>query len=704
MDDANLTSAVERSLQSCAECRRRKAKCDRSTPCSNCARAGRTCSYGTISRTPLTRKHLTSVEEELARAKALLRQFQRKHSTPAPDVPESSNQATDENLSSPVFGQFQPTTPLNVVEVQASFEQSQPTSPPATFEHPVTVRNHESRSTSPPFSMETSPARADFDWDERVLANRQSQFIDGMASLTESTNRGYMGAASGAAMIRLTNDTEEPGTEVGYSRNDDDRAQAITISHTLYAPSQLEPFIDEYFRTYHISYPIVHEATFRAQFMEIIPKPTDKAWQALLHIIAALGAFGSSVTTPQVDEGLFDAAKARLSIDMLETGTLTLVQALTLISNYVQKRNRPNSGYNYLGLAKRMAMSIGLHKEFSDWRSRPLWLETRRRVYWCLYIFDVGATITFSRPLDNPHDGIEIGLPLNVADSDITVNTEKFPPEVQDITLYTHVRCQSQFHLATSVIYATLISPPLPSAKEMLQADDVHLVKWLQRLPSYFREGAIVPTRYRLCHSVMQWRWRNFRILMYRPFLMRKFMKKTRKSAATTSTSNSSITTNSASTSSDEAIQRCLDAAAQSIRMIATFWQTETQNVLSCWYSLYFLFQATLIPVIGLRNEPNSSSAAEYHNLVTLALQTISDMGRINSTASRCHMVIMKLCAPYLTQDISQWNSPTGESPFTQLNALNSLMWPITDPQVSMPSDFGLLEFMPMDFFNDFPE
>jgi len=29
--------------------------------------------------------------------------------------------------------------------------------------------------------------------------------------------------------------------------------------------SQLEPFVDAYFSLYHVSYPIVHEATFRAQ-------------------------------------------------------------------------------------------------------------------------------------------------------------------------------------------------------------------------------------------------------------------------------------------------------------------------------------------------------------------------------------------------------------------------------------------------------
>ena len=116
------------------------------------------------------------------------------------------------------------------------------------------------------------------------------------------------------------------------------------VSFALTSLSQLEPFVDVYFQVYHCSYPIVHEATFRAQFMEVIPRPSTNAWQVLLFTIAALGAFTAATQATDVDVGLFEAAKARLSIDVLESGNILLVQALTLISNYLQKRNKPNSG------------------------------------------------------------------------------------------------------------------------------------------------------------------------------------------------------------------------------------------------------------------------------------------------------------------------------------------------------------------------
>ena len=44
----------------------------------------------------------------------------------------------------------------------------------------------------------------------------------------------------------------------------------------------------------------------------------------------------------------------------------------------------------------------------------------------------------------------------------------------------------------------------------------------------------------------------------------------------------------------DTAIQRCLDAASESIQLITTYWRSETKNVLACWYGLYFLVSGIL--------------------------------------------------------------------------------------------------------------
>lgn len=50
----------------CNECKRRRLKCSRDVPtCSLCLKHHRHCLYEKTNRSPLTRKHLTQVEEEL---------------------------------------------------------------------------------------------------------------------------------------------------------------------------------------------------------------------------------------------------------------------------------------------------------------------------------------------------------------------------------------------------------------------------------------------------------------------------------------------------------------------------------------------------------------------------------------------------------------------------------------------------------------
>lgn len=283
-------------------------------------------------------------------------------------------------------------------------------------------------------SLAETPPQDDFEWDEQDNSERLDDFLggtsagaqnsepvpDGMASLPVSEKEaGYLGVASGAALLRIM----EPKKIRRNSRSRTHRTSSSSCT-TLGLCSAPDPnrhisdaMIDAYFRRYHLSYPIIHEATFRAQYAEVIPQPHGKCWQILAYTIAAIGVYTSAdAAGSSLDLDLFAHARSMLSFDHLELGNLTLVQALTLISNYQQKRDKPNSGYNYLGLAVRMATGLGLHKEFAGWKISPLQMEIRRRVWWSLCVFDVGATITFSRPTVWPYEGVEVAFPLNVTD------------------------------------------------------------------------------------------------------------------------------------------------------------------------------------------------------------------------------------------------------------------------------------------------
>lgn len=199
--------------------------------------------------------------------------------------------------------------------------------------------------------------------------------------------------------------------------------------------------IDAYFRHYNDSYPIIHEPTFRAQCSELIARPNGDCWTLLAFIVASIGCFATSKFDDATGLLLFARAKSLMrQISFMESGKVTLVQALTSMSNYLQKNNMPNSGYNCIGLATRMAMGIVLHREPQGWNISTLKMENRRRVWWVLTVFDIGATITFGRPIAWPAGGIDVALPSNIHDR-VCIDTSRI---TLSLTKLTQETCNSQ--------------------------------------------------------------------------------------------------------------------------------------------------------------------------------------------------------------------------------------------------------------------
>ncbi|KAI0188991.1 fungal-specific transcription factor domain-containing protein [Xylaria flabelliformis] len=658
--------------EACKECRRRKSKCNRSIPaCDPCVKYRRHCLYEKHSRTPLTRRHLTEVEEKLERAKLVIAQLRaqasisslplltqsgRIGSTPKSPRPEPSpssfslaggfSQGLTGSPSCESLGRGdanrRPTQSINSYISQANS---------------IEVEESLSDSRNIHDILEASP-KDEFEWDEQEVPasnsaspdaicnaaedGAESVITDGMASLAVNEKEsGYLGVASGAALLRLF--ATAPRVR-SYSTTSRTSGQIRDTRHSLLSqpdPTRLiaDTMIDAYFGQYHLSYPIIHEATFRAQLSEVIPRPHGDCWLVLAYMVAAIGVWTTAKTLENLDGELFAQARSVLSFNILEVGNITLVQALALISNYEQKRNKPNSGYNYSGLALRVAMGLGLHKEFQGWNISPLAMEIRRRTWWSLCVFEVGSTITFSRPHTWPHEGVETSLPLNVDDRSLTALSKSYPKEVDSITPYTALITQASFHTATTPIYCRVISKPPPSANELLSMESRLIEPWLRSLPGHFTESVTVPSKYRHAHSVMKWRLRNFRIIMYRPFVIRKAL-------------NARDRRYDESPDDLRAYDICLNQAKETITSISGYIAETKCNRLEAWYALYFLFQAALIPCICLRNDSASPNAGDWKEQIKATLKSIRALAPLNASSARCCQAIVDMCGQFMDAPI----------------------------------------------------
>lgn len=243
--------------------------------------------------------------------------------------------------------------------------------------------NHHITQPLPPIKGELDKEDT-LEWDE--TADFQT-LTDGIGSLSvDPKGSGYMGPQSGNALLRYLQSISNffPGPE--DDQNDD---RGFLNNHQLPPPQErlasstfTHCCIDWYFKYYHSAYPILHEGFFRAQSMGeeyqhqrkfglpltitlgVIPKPKDGSWPLLMNIVLAIGAFTGPQSFENSDTYFFNKARENLNLNLLQQGSLPLVQAFALMANYMQKRNKPNSGFTYLGIAYNLALGIGLHREF----------------------------------------------------------------------------------------------------------------------------------------------------------------------------------------------------------------------------------------------------------------------------------------------------------------------------------------------------
>jgi transcriptional regulatory protein GAL4 len=93
--------------------------------------------------------------------------------------------------------------------------------------------------------------------------------------------------------------------------------------------------IDSYFANYHPSYPFLHEPSIRAAHSELLPRPPAPVWQILFHTILALGAWVIGDDKEVFDDYCYHKAVGHFQQQSIfEIGSLPLVQALVLLSNY----------------------------------------------------------------------------------------------------------------------------------------------------------------------------------------------------------------------------------------------------------------------------------------------------------------------------------------------------------------------------------
>ncbi|CZT25505.1 uncharacterized protein RCC_11238 [Ramularia collo-cygni] len=580
--------------KACNECQRRKTKCTLSedgSHCGFCRRAGKACVFEEPpQRTPLTRQNLDQAEARCRQLELMLQQ-QRETAMPSDSSSAAEHQQTTLRANNPGEG-------------IADYEWNEATDPEAREQ-----------------SSDSDHAR------------------DGMGALTSrKSGSGYLGTSSGHELLQSVSSFLPPSTsavrrsERAPHETPMSNSSAPGLPH-LYSSSLSTAFIQEqlisaYFAKYNTSYPILHEKSFRDQCSTRKSLPRSSSWHITYYAVLAMGEWVSGSGTDDQPSLYYEAARSLLKPEVLESGSINGVQSFLILGNYLQKTDRPNTGYNYLGLALRLAMGLGLHRELpSTSPASPFKRHRRRIVFWVLYCFDSWFNITTGRPSLLSDANFDVQMPQNVEEEALDSSGRLI--DVTGPTTCSLITALARLTKIANKVYNEVICAGSCADVDHLTVVMEHMIQnWQSALPAYMT-SANVPAWFLGPRQTIHWKAANLRILLL-------------------------LASQRHRTDEFEKLavgSRCQEVAVSSISDIATFCDHHPDHLHSglAWYAVYFTLQAMLsftsqcVYRWRAGRQFDDVDTQHYENTASMAVNCIEALQAKNAAANRAYRIIHRL-------------------------------------------------------------
>ncbi|KAL2016158.1 hypothetical protein VTK56DRAFT_4126 [Thermocarpiscus australiensis] len=599
----------------CAECKRRKIRCDGQQPCGQClsSRAPKRCFYDKHRQRVIpSRKTLEALSQSLEECRSILKRLYPNHEVQA--LLPLSRQELLNLLDRPVIDTSVgglPSPPLNA-------------SPMSEMESPMMPK--------PENLLEQLPSR-DTEWDEerrgRDPIPAEADDINAL-SLSVDRQTSYLGASSikAALMVMLK---VQPSLRHTLAAP----LNGVDISHTYPAivhkppPTQKDPqrvpwswkgqtLIDAYFKRIHVFVPMLDESTFRADYLE--GQRTDAPWLALLNMVFAMGSIAAMKSDDYNHITYYNRAMEHLPMDAFGSSHIETVQALALIGGYyLHYINRPNMANAVLGAAIRMASALGLHREsLAQSSSDIVAAETRRRTWWSLFCLDTWATTTMGRPSFG-----RWGPAINIRPPEFGVNAGRDSPQhAGTLPLIENIK----FCKIATQIQDMLAVAPLLRTEDRCNLDG-QLVSWYTSLPWLLRTTDPCAEPLYMARCIMKWRYQNLRMLLHRPVLL--------------SLASSGLNPHTQACDADlAAIETCRELAAQTIDDIAREW---ARNQMSGWNAVWFLYQAAMVPLVSVFWQWGCPRVPEWLKQIEAVLDLLEVMEEWSLAARRSREVVWRM-------------------------------------------------------------
>ncbi|KAJ4299787.1 hypothetical protein N0V90_005033 [Kalmusia sp. IMI 367209] len=424
--------------RSCVTCRRRKVKCDKKQPCSNCARAKIECVFPGPGRAP--RKSRKPPDGELMER---LRRLE--------GVVQSLNAQVEEHE-----------------QEAAEREQKRSGSSGDESQGACPYDQKDSASVVVDNSVEGLETR----FGRLVVDQGRSRYINN--SFWASLNNEVEDLKS--ILIEQSDDEEDHETATTFSA----QHQGFIFGYSstsvdmlaLHPPAQnARMFWEIYKENVDPLVKVLHIPSFEPVLLEAISNP-DKIAKSLEPLMFAIYYGAVTSMTPSdctekcgedrstlLHRYRFGLEQGLARANFLFCDEMIILQAFVVFMILLRRNDDARKIWTLTGLAVRIAQTLGIHRDGSHFGLTPFNIEMRRRLWWQVCILDARSSEDHGCDPTIVEAQFDTKMPLNVNDTDIDPNMTEFPKERQGFTDMTF--CLIRFEV-TNIFRRILYIPPGP--------------------------------------------------------------------------------------------------------------------------------------------------------------------------------------------------------------------------------------------------
>lgn len=493
-----------RTAMSCDKCKSRKTKCNNPVPgpCDYCRSIGATCQIDVGKRKQ--RPYYFVSEEQYKHMARLIAH----HYGPDLDLPTLRNLASGIGPSSDSSPDQMPTPNVGTSPAKTESTQSDVHGPVAEKQEPQEgVALDEIDSLHEQLGCMLQDSSGEY---------RYMSAVSGISF--NAAVRSLNPASSGA---RVDKDIIPPMKTMSLPPATPDSSTTSINQNDVQLPPKLLGYkhVNRYFDEVHCLFWLHSSEQFHTRFETTYANraANSASWICSLYSIFAMSSQYQTGTDAGVDlrsAAEYLAMAKSLVPRVCDEADLDSIRALILLALALQSHCYSTSAYLHVGIATRIAQSLGLHMDKYSLSHGFVEREHARRIWWTLYIFDVELSLRCGKPRGITIEGSKRQAPLP---SEQVLNPGPNMPSG-------YLEVSKSLTQLTELTSQTLYLEPLSGARKLLSPRVTSILSslqdWANNVPSHLSRTACVAPSHKRSVALLHVRYWSVVILATRPFLL----------------------------------------------------------------------------------------------------------------------------------------------------------------------------------------